>query len=96
MFFLLCRQKTRGISFLVAASESGEANETKKNSAAFSSLNYFLLCRQKKVTKKNSPAYKLTAQNLLEPASPDKLLAALVEQYLRSRLSYGFLLRRYL
>ncbi len=32
-----------------------------------------------------------TAKNLLVTASPDKLLAALVEQYLRSSLSYGFI-----
>jgi len=41
--------------------------------------------------KKTSPAYNLTAKNLLERASLDKLLASLVGQYLRSPFSYGFI-----
>ena len=53
----------------MAATELGEAHETKKT----------------------SPAYNLTAKNLLERASLDKLLASLVGQYLRSPFSYGFL-----
>jgi len=41
--------------------------------------------------KKTSPAYNLTAKNLLERASLDKLLASLVRQYLRSPFSCGFI-----
>jgi len=74
----------------VAASEFGEAHEAKKSSSNFF-LKYFLLFRQKKVPKKTSPAYNVTAKNLLERASLDKLLASLVGQYLRSPFSYGFI-----
>ena len=45
----------------------------------------------KESNKEKLPAVKSRVKNLLKPASPDKLLAALVGQYLRSRLSYGFL-----
>ena len=52
---------------------------------------FFLFLRKKKETKKTSPAYNITAKNLLERASLDKLLASLVGQYLRSPFSYGFI-----
>ena len=55
------------------------------------SSTFFLLRRQKKEPKKTSPAYNITAKNLLERASLDKLLASLVGQYLRSPFSYGFI-----
>ena len=55
------------------------------------SSSFFLFLRKKKEAKKTSPAYNITAKNLLERASLDKLLASLVRQYLRSPFSYGFI-----
>ena len=73
-------------SFFCAVKRKNQRKPLQRPSSSF-----FLFLRKKKEAKKTSPAYNITAKNLLERASLDKLLASLVRQYLRSPFSYGFI-----
>ena len=66
-------------------------------------LSMYFLCtfyvlsfdRAKERYQRKPAGVKVTVQNLLEFTAFDKLLTSFVEQYLRSKFSYGFFPHRY-